>query len=272
MFVFLDTETTGIADKDRLCQLAYITDNGTKVNKYFKPGGEQQISIDAMCVHHITNEMVEGLPTFQESADYQKLIDLLNNNNIIVAHNAKFDISMLQKEGIKIDRYICTLKLARFLDKNGMFDKHNLQFLNYTLKLYKEIEGKINAHDALGDVIVLEKLFYRLYHSFFYKEFPDAETKKLLTKEIKNSSDINIEGPNFYAEFFKKNLTESYQELAIQKMIEISLKPSLLYKISFGKHKGTPFNAIPKDYLQWLEKQSDLDEDLQYTIKYYLAT
>ena len=38
MFLFLDTETTGVAKNDRLCQLAYKTEKGEIVNQLsYKP-------------------------------------------------------------------------------------------------------------------------------------------------------------------------------------------------------------------------------------------
>lgn len=40
----------------------------------------------------------------------------------------------------------------------------------------------------------------------------------------------------------------------------------LLKTIEFGKHKGLPFDQIPKDYLQWLRSQPKLDDDLKYTL------
>ena len=46
MFIFLDTETTGTAEKDRLCQLAYKFETGKIVNELFKP--PLPIAIEAM--------------------------------------------------------------------------------------------------------------------------------------------------------------------------------------------------------------------------------
>jgi DNA polymerase III epsilon subunit-like protein len=57
MFIFLDTETTGNGPDDRLCQLAFKTDQGLTVNELFNPG--MPISIEAMSINHITNEMVQ---------------------------------------------------------------------------------------------------------------------------------------------------------------------------------------------------------------------
>jgi DNA polymerase III epsilon subunit-like protein len=63
MFIFLDTETTGTGPADRLCQIAFKIKGGYTVNELFNPG--MPITIDAMIVHHITNEMVLGKPAFQ---------------------------------------------------------------------------------------------------------------------------------------------------------------------------------------------------------------
>jgi len=136
----------------------YKLENSEIVNKLFKP--PLPIEIEAMSVHHITNEMVAGKPAFKESPDYQKLVDLLNNDtNILVAHNAKFDVDMLVKEGVHPKKVICTLKLARHLDPNGVIPKYKLQYLRY----YLGIQIQATAHDALVDILVLEKLFERLF-------------------------------------------------------------------------------------------------------------
>lgn len=43
-------------------------------------------------------------------------------------------------------------------------------------------------------------------------------------------------------------------------------QPMLLETIDFGKHKGTPFKQIPRDYLIWLRDQPRLDDDLKFTL------
>jgi exodeoxyribonuclease X len=226
LFIFLDTETTGTSEKDRLCQLAYKLETGEIVNQLFKP--PLPIAIDSMCVHHITNEMVENKPALKESPDHRKLVDLLNDDkNILVAHNAKFDVDMLEKEGIHPKRVICTLKLARHMDPEGKIPKYNLQYLRYFL----DIKIEATAHDALGDILVLEKLFERLF--------------------VKMSKSI---GP-----------------AAVEnRMMDISSKPVLLARMFFGKHKGERFMDIPVDYLKWLSGKDDMDEDLLFTVGHYL--
>ena len=171
--IFFDTETTGNTDKDYLCQLAY---------KIVAPNHEEQASTfcelykppikippEASAVHHITNKMVADLPTFAESGDKEKIKKLFEDeNNLLVAHNAIFDLAMIKKEGILPKQFICTLRIARYLDPEGKIERYNLQYLRYLL----ELEVEATAHDALGDVLVLEKLFERLFNKI--KETPSA--------------------------------------------------------------------------------------------------
>ncbi len=92
----------------------------------FNPG--KPICIDAMVVHHITDKMVQDKPPFMGSDEYAKLQELIGDkNNVVVAHNAQFDMQMLNMESIFLSRFICTLKLALHLDKNGVIPKYNLQ-------------------------------------------------------------------------------------------------------------------------------------------------
>ena len=80
---------------------------------------------------NITNQMVEGRPIFRQSDLYRQLDTLIEDeNNTVVAHNAKFDIGMLNSEGLFPTRVICTLKLARYLDKAGVIPQYNLQYLH----------------------------------------------------------------------------------------------------------------------------------------------
>lgn len=48
-------------------------------------------------------------------------IQTLLEENILVAHNASFDIKMFEKEGIKINQYIDTYKVSYYLDFQGKF-------------------------------------------------------------------------------------------------------------------------------------------------------
>lgn len=166
--IFLDTETTGTGPEDRLCQVAYSF-SGRESEMLFKP--PVPISIDAMSVTHITNRMVERCEAFSESVMKKELGDILTSGAILVAHNAKFDVEMLRREGLETKDFIDTFKISHHLDTDGTVPRHNLQYLRY----YHDLEvDDAPAHDALGDVRVLRALFSS-YLSQMMKEFSNEE-------------------------------------------------------------------------------------------------
>ena len=173
--IFLDTETTGNElTKDRLVQLCYQSSLGTRVG-LFKP--PLPISVKAMSITHITNKIVADKETFAHSAMKQELEGLLKEG-ILVAHTATFDVAMLRAEGVEVPRFICTLRVARYLDPENKIPEHNLQFLRYFLEL--EVEG--TAHDALGDVNVLKALFERLHKKLSIEEMLEISARPTLFK------------------------------------------------------------------------------------------
>jgi DNA polymerase III epsilon subunit-like protein len=245
--IFFDTETTGNTEKDSLVQIAYKYDNETFVELY-KPS--IKIPPEASAVHHITNKMVADKPTFKESTD-QPIIKKLfeDENSIVIAHNALFDLMIIAKEDIIPNKFICTLRVARYLDPEGKVDRYNLQYLRYLL----DLEVKATAHDALGDVLVLEKLFERLY-------------KKIQEETQKDPLALKGTPPS-----------QAGEDPIIEKMVEISSHPSLLRSFNFGKHLGKKIEEVAKidrGYLEWLLSQKlasdQIDEDWIYTLKHYL--
>ncbi len=230
--VFLDTETTGIDPLvDRLFQLAYKFE-GELFSQYFKP--PVPISVKSMSISHVTNRDVENEEEFSTSEAKIKLQEILDSA-ILVAHNAWFDIDMLSKEGVKAEKYIDTLKVIKFLDSENFIPEYGLQYLRYFLEF--EIDAK--AHEAAGDVMVLEKLFEYLYQRMLL-EYKSGDT-------------------------------------VIEKMMEISKKPLLLRIFNYGKHKGKKVAEVvsyDRSYLEWMLEQKlnneYYDEDWIYTLKYHL--
>ncbi len=157
--LFFDTETTGNAERDRLCQLA-ICERGSEkpiLNALFKP--PHPIPFEAMAIHHITQKMVDDRPLFLEAPEYESVKTILEDEeSVVVAHNAAFDLAMLAREGIVPRAHICTYKVARAVDKEEKLGVYQLQYLRYALG----IEVEALAHDAMGDCLVLEALFERL--------------------------------------------------------------------------------------------------------------
>lgn len=241
-YIFLDTETHS-KENPILIQLAYLRDTNigvAKVNEYFNTGGPK-IEFWAMAVHHITEKMIWDKKRFDDSLERDDLISILLWWSILVAHNASFDVGVLKNHNVLVPDYICTLKLARYIYPE--FEAHNLQYLRYRLGL--EFDKEINPHDAMSDVYVLEKLFYHL-------------SKKLAEKLAEEINDDT------------RKLNDD--TTLIQKMIEITRAPSLLYRCVFWKHAGKLWSEVPRDYLEWIAYKSDMsDEAVMHTARYYLS-
>jgi len=234
--VFFDTETTGNQAQDRLCQLG-VKERGIEkpiINALYEP--PVPISIESMAVHHITPKMLLGRPAFIDAPEYGEIKALFESDDVVaVAHNVAFDEEMLVREGISIRNPLCTYKVARALDREEMIPVYQLQYLRYLLGI--EIEA--NAHDAWGDVLVLEAVFERL-----------------LAKMVAEKGS---------------------EEAALQEMLAITAQPILIGTIRFGKHKDKRVADVAREdrgYLEWLlaqKKQNPTEEvDWIYTLEFHL--
>ena len=177
--LFLDVESTGLEEDDRLVQVAYVY-NGVEKESFFDPG--RPMSVRSMEVTHITNKHLEGKEKFQGSDFYSELKSILEKKEtIFVAHNAPFDISMLTREELVVGAFIDTIKIAQELDIKGEIPAYRLQYLRYHLGI--ELDDAC-AHDAMGDVKVLIALFERMYD----KMHVDMTHEDIMQKMIHISS------------------------------------------------------------------------------------
>lgn len=238
-YIILDTETTGTADEDRIIQLGYMVLDGQQIavhNEYCS--AELPIKFEAMEAHGITPDMIEGKPPCIETTAYKTLEALNLPENIMLIHNAPFDLTMLKKEGFTLNMaLIDTLKCAKHLFPDSEY--HRLQYFRYALGIYKyekaeadKLEIEIKAHDAIGDVLVLKL---------------------------------------FLSELMKKLAPDYVGAAAINRLIELTQTPVLYTKpLKFGKHKGKTLEEIKaadRGYLEWmLGNMADLDEDMRYSI------
>ena len=175
--IFLDTEGTGDDPKtDRLCQVSYKIGGEIK-SAYFKP--PIPITVEAMSVTHITNKMVENAEAFSGS-EMKKDLERLFQDHVLVAHNALFDIAMFRNEGVEVANFIDTLRLVRHLDPDNKIPQHKLQYLRYFL----DLDVEATAHDAAGDIAVLEKLFERLKAKLSIEEMIEISSRPTLFKNF----------------------------------------------------------------------------------------
>ena len=237
-YVLFDTETTGGNEEDRIIQIgSMIVDAKEPIEVYDELCScEIPIKLEAMEVHNITPDLLENKPKFIDSNFYNRLNELNSSENFLIAHNLPFDLGMLQKEGFQNNfTLIDTLRCARHLLDNSPY--HRLQYLRYSLELYKnEVEEAnkhnitIKAHDAIGDVLVMKLLLSKLV-AFAKEQFP--------------------------------------QNNPMQVLAQLTLKPIFVKTFKFGKYKGRSIEEICDEdigYINWFIDNMELDEDMKYTL------
>ncbi len=243
-YVLFDTETTGNQEHDRIIQVgAMIVHSKDEIEVLDELcQAPVPISVEAMEVHNITPEIIADKGLYDETDFALKLQQLNQKENYLIAHNIAFDLGMLEKEGFE-NHYtlIDTLRCAKHLLPDS--PNHRLQYLRYALELYQIEEAEaqnlgitIKAHDAIGDVLVMKLLLSKLVR---------------LTQE-------KFAGMN-----------------PMQKLAELTQTPVIMKTFKFGKYKDREIADIvheDKGYLTWMRANLDLDEDMTFTLDYYLAS
>jgi DNA polymerase-3 subunit epsilon len=97
--IFFDLETTGVApERDRIVDMALLRRDPDGKEELFASLVDPGMSIpaEATAVHHITNEMVRGQPSFAALAP--KLLDFIGDADLAGFGVLRFDIPMLTAE------------------------------------------------------------------------------------------------------------------------------------------------------------------------------
>lgn len=165
VFVCLDTETTGLSPLSggRICEVALLASKKGQRANSFTTLINPQMSMhpEVVAIHGITNAMVANSPVFEQIAPM--LIDQLSGN-ILICHNADFDIAFLRSEfeniGLKMPPCLIldTLKFARC---NGNFTKNRLGVIAQELGISND-----GWHRAMADTVMTEKIFYHFVSKF----------------------------------------------------------------------------------------------------------
>lgn len=283
--IILDTETTGVLEEDRIIQLSYlVTDASGKIeevhNEFCQP--PLAIKFDAMAIHHITPEELEGKPDCTQLKGFARLHELNTPDNLIVIQSAEFDLGMLAKEGFTSQmQLVDTFRIHRFFYHE---DPHGLQYNRYALGLYKkeaaqmEVLGvEIAAHDALGDVIVLKNFYDYLLNDHEEAKMIEMCSKPILMdimpfgkhkgKRIEEVATSERRSLSYMLETFDLDQDLKYSFQYYYDLMKD--KASLI--IGFGKYKGkAPADVVGEDrsYLEWMaNKAENIMPELKTEIK-----
>ena len=160
-FVAVDTETTGLEDEDMITEIGAVrVRNGVVVESFqmlCDPG--RWIGEFVSHLTGITNDMVKGQPTCGEAV--RMFVDFAQDD-IIVAHNARFDLKMLAKaavpEGIELSgEFFDTDVFAHSFKREQEWEYTKLGYL--ADKLGVELDG---AHRALADAQAAAGVYLKL--------------------------------------------------------------------------------------------------------------
>ena len=162
--VVFDTETTGCSRWDEICQIAAVEYVGgvraRTFSAYVCPTCE--MNPRAEVVHGLSLDFLSGHGLAPEDA-MRRFFEFVGNDALLVAHNSRFDMRMLEQECGKFG--LCfepegvatcdTLALARLL-RPGL-DSYRLENLVDALG----VDGE-NSHDALDDALACAGVFFKL--------------------------------------------------------------------------------------------------------------
>ncbi|MFW6065082.1 MAG: exonuclease domain-containing protein [Candidatus Natronoplasma sp.] len=179
--IFVDVETTGISKIiSRVVELAYIVYLGDEEKRRYSELVEPYgftIPQDAIDVHGITNEKAteEGLPITEVMIDFNRAA---RQADLIIAHNAEFDIKVIANEMSRIDNFppialnvtpvYCTMKNLTHYCELDRYDRYGNKMQGYkwpTLwELYRKVFGEEihQTHRALEDLEYLSECYFEL--------------------------------------------------------------------------------------------------------------
>jgi DNA polymerase-3 subunit epsilon len=175
MYLFLDTETTGVTPQDHVVSIccAFYDAEGRSQSVIYalvRPEGFE-IPWGATAIHGITTE--QALSEGKELAAILEAINaeiLLRSPALLVGHNVSFDIAMIGREYTRARkpdrvtgmRVFCTMKgtsdLCRLPGKYGSYKWPKLD------ELHRFVFGQAlqGAHDARADVEACARCFFEL--------------------------------------------------------------------------------------------------------------
>ena len=166
IYAIVDIETTGGKyNEEGITEIAIYKHDGHKIVDQFISLVDPEKTIQPYVVNltGISNTMLKNAPKFFEVA---KRIVEITENCVLVAHNAKFDMRMLNNElnrcgweGYPEKRFIDTLKMARSFFPD---EKNTLDALCKRYSIDNNVRNTTGNHNAFEDTMLLLQVYKQL--------------------------------------------------------------------------------------------------------------
>lgn len=254
-----DTETSGFGPKaHRIIELALLpfdplTGNITQEPFYSLFNPEKEVSKEAEEVHGLNWGILKKEPLFKDKAE--EIASFLEGN-ILVAHNAKFDVSFLNREFEKLKMPpVSSLCLK-------VIDTYHLANLYLEPRVIKTLEGlcshfKIDTsakklHSALSDTELLAQMY-----PFLMKEVNRKRQVIQSVTGVDLESNISSNVDELAEEYFKlqnlikilehrtNSLTDKVKEITSGLDVENDF-----FKVEYSATSKTNWDAVVADFLK----------------------
>lgn len=179
--LWLDVESCGLdCTLHSIIQIAGVIDidgeEKLRFNYNCKPHPDFEIDDDALRVNKISRKVMAGYPEIRDiynqlKQDFRAFVDPFNREDkfIIAGQNIKFDLDMLShffvRQGdpylgsfIDFKNRIELMDITRGLQAMGFLRSDNIRLET----MCKEFGIKINAHNALSDILATRELYYSI--------------------------------------------------------------------------------------------------------------
>lgn len=245
MIIVIDTETTGLDPKsDAIVELAAVTllqspegawQLGPHASSLVAPGRRMHPAAQAQ--HHLTDEMLRGAPHLPDAVDL--VISGIYMSCIEQGNYGNFDIIAAHNAGF--DRsFISSVFMHIGLKDNWLCT------MRAAKHVWPDAPGYSNQvlryHVPGLDKEIREHLPGGLApHRALY----DALCTAVMLRRM-----LTLHPP--------------------AELLAMQARPILLKTCNMKKHKGTPWSAVPREYLQWvLRADPPFDEDIRHTAAHY---
>lgn len=224
--VFFDIESTGVApNDDRIVDIALVKRNIDGSEEFFSSlvDPEMPIPPEVEAIHHISNAMVMGQPTFKQLAP--KILEFIGDADLGGFGVVKFDVPMLMAE-FKRAGTAFPIENRGIVDALTIFHRMEPRSLGAALKFYcgRPLE---DAHRAEPDARASMEVFFKQLER--YEALPKTMAGIAAYCSMRDAKNVDAEG-----KFVWRNGKASF---------------------NFGKYRTLSIDEVVRkepSYLQWL--------------------